>query len=496
MPDLAVSAAAAGRRRQDVHVHAPPGNPVLQRRARAGLRLPPRHPAPAQLRRRSRLLRRHPRRASVPAEPAAVRPAAGIVTDDAAGTVTFHLSQADPDFLDKLALLLRGAGPARRRRPSDGPCAVPARDRPVHDLAIPAGLIADPGAEPVLPPVVVRGPASRLPRRDPGRAHGRPPPAAISGGSRAGGSRRYQLRRPAVPLSRHPVPGQGPLRPQARHHVTCSSTPASRHSPASKPGRRSTTPSTAPGSSSCSASTPPARPPRRARSCPPVPQLPALLPLHGRRQGRRLARPRPGQGGAACARVRHHARAGDRVDFRSAWDKRVGSYLVGVLRQLGYRATLRNVPQDQFYATAGNSSRKIQLGLTGWAADIPAASDFFLPVLTCRSFYQIPPAPTTSPSSAILTPTSWPARRRRRSRPTRPPPEDCGHRVDRVVTDQAPWVPIFNGSADGVLRLRPGRELPGVPVLRRPAARPDLGPIAGFVIRATGARALVLAAIQ
>ena len=37
--------------------------------------------------------------------------AAGIITDDAAGTVTFRLSQADPDFLDKLALLLAAPAP-------------------------------------------------------------------------------------------------------------------------------------------------------------------------------------------------------------------------------------------------------------------------------------------------------------------------------------------------------------------------------------------------
>ena len=36
---------------------------------------------------------------------------AGIITDDAAGTVTFHLSQADPDFLDKLALLMAAPAP-------------------------------------------------------------------------------------------------------------------------------------------------------------------------------------------------------------------------------------------------------------------------------------------------------------------------------------------------------------------------------------------------
>ena len=37
--------------------------------------------------------------------------AAGILTDDAAGTVTFRLSQADPDFLDKLALLMAAPAP-------------------------------------------------------------------------------------------------------------------------------------------------------------------------------------------------------------------------------------------------------------------------------------------------------------------------------------------------------------------------------------------------
>jgi ABC-type transport system substrate-binding protein len=37
---------------------------------------------------------------------------AGIVTDDAGGTITFHLGQADPDFLYKLALILATPAPA------------------------------------------------------------------------------------------------------------------------------------------------------------------------------------------------------------------------------------------------------------------------------------------------------------------------------------------------------------------------------------------------
>ena len=46
--------------------------------------------------------RQHPRRCDL---------SAGIVTDDAAGTVTFHLAQADPDFLYKLALVFVAPAP-------------------------------------------------------------------------------------------------------------------------------------------------------------------------------------------------------------------------------------------------------------------------------------------------------------------------------------------------------------------------------------------------
>ena len=108
-------AAAPGRRRHDVHVHAPPGNPLLQRHAGAGVRLPARHPAPAQLRAGripgyyegmlgAQRASQHPKRCDL---------SAGIITDDTAGTVTFRLAQADPDFLYKLAL-----PPSPRPRPA------------------------------------------------------------------------------------------------------------------------------------------------------------------------------------------------------------------------------------------------------------------------------------------------------------------------------------------------------------------------------------------
>src|SRR5207248_617040 len=124
----------------------------------------------------------------------------------------------------------------------------------------------------------------------------------------------------------------------------------------------------------------------------------------------------------------------------------VGAYLVHLLRQLGYQAALRDVPVDHLFARASNSRKKMQLGITGWIADIPAASDFFLPVLTCRSFYQNPtstwnlaefcdPHADKLASEAQAAQQADPAAARR-----------LWARVDRVVTGQAPWVPVFNRS--------------------------------------------------
>jgi ABC-type transport system substrate-binding protein len=134
----------------------------------------------------------------------------------------------------------------------------------------------------------------------------------------------------------------------------------------------------------------------------------------------------------------------------------VGAYLVHLLRQLGYQATLREVPVDHLFTAASNSHHKIQLGLTGWLSDIPAPSDYFLPVLTCRSFYQDPastdnlaefcdPRADELVRSAQAAQQTDPAAARR-----------LWAQVDHVVTDQAPWVPVFNRSETWFVSARVG----------------------------------------
>jgi YVTN family beta-propeller protein len=118
----------------------------------------------------------------------------------------------------------------------------------------------------------------------------------------------------------------------------------------------------------------------------------------------------------------------------------LGSYLVRVLEDLGYRAQQRTVPDWRFFPAVGNAHSKVQAGLNGWGADFPTASEFFLPVLSCRSYYQdsneaefCDPHADQLASQAQAAQLTDPATARR-----------LWNQVDRTVTDQAPWVPILS----------------------------------------------------
>ena len=67
-------------------------------------------------------------------------------------------------------------------------------------------------------------------------------------------------------------------------------------------------------------------------------------------------------------------------------EKAAGSYLVGLLDDLGYRASLHSVSTDEFVTGLSNPRTKIQVGiLWGFGADFLGPSTFFGPVLSCQS---------------------------------------------------------------------------------------------------------------
>jgi peptide/nickel transport system substrate-binding protein len=64
--------------------------------------------------------------------------------------------------------------------------------------------------------------------------------------------------------------------------------------------------------------------------------------------------------------------------------------LTTLLNRLGYRATLREVSKDAYFARIQDSRRRVQIGIYAWAPDYPAASNM-LEILRCDSF--LPAAP-------------------------------------------------------------------------------------------------------
>ena len=127
--------------------------------------------------------------------------------------------------------------------------------------------------------------------------------------------------------------------------------------------------------------------------------------------------------------------------------KAVGSYLVGMLKDLGYRANLHTVPDPQFYPSARN---KIQLGLVGWVSDFPSPSQFFLP-LTCRSTSNWNLGGFCDPHADQLVSQAQTAQQ------TDPAAaRSLWAQADRVVTGQAAWAPIFNQSEAWFVSARVG----------------------------------------
>ena len=380
---------------------------------------------------------------------------AGIVTDDAAGTVTFRLGQADPDFLYKLALLMAAPAPPGAADhlmdrtpflPGTGPYMI-SRYRPDSSLT----LVRNPrfrqwsyAAQPAGYPDVIR--FEQL-------AGSRQQEQAVAAG-----------RADLVDTSFN---GQ-PSRPLAiRYPTRVHSTPKLITNFLFLNTRQ-------PPFSSLKARQALSYAIDRARiiqligldspdATPTCQVLPTGSPSYQRYCPYTAGVKDGAWHGPDLATAKRLARESGTTHVPvTVWNnqtffgKPAGAYLADLLRQLGYRATVRNVPQNQYHDAIHDSSRKIQLGLAGWEADIPSASDFFLPELTCRSLYQ-DPASTANVAGFCEPQADKLASQAQAAQQTDPAAaRKLWAKLDRLVTDQAPWVPILNASETVFVSARVG----------------------------------------
>ncbi len=162
----------------------------------------------------------------------------------------------------------------------------------------------------------------------------------------------------------------------------------------------------------------------------------------------------PGASGAwigpDLARARHLVAASHTAGMRVVvwahqFDGPLGHYFVGVLRELGYRASLRTASDVAFARNVHDTRRRVQASVAEWIADYPSASDFFDLFFRCSSFRPADPADTRSGdffchsgidlqmSRADLLQTSNPQAA-----------ANVWAKVDREVTYLAPWVPFVS----------------------------------------------------
>jgi peptide/nickel transport system substrate-binding protein len=125
-------------------------------------------------------------------------------------------------------------------------------------------------------------------------------------------------------------------------------------------------------------------------------------------------------------------------------DKALGLYFVGLLNQLGYNASLQALSPDIQYPYCQNSKNKIQFCWSSWYQDYPAASDFLNILLGCGSFI---PNSNASPNIAEFCNKGIQAQMDQALQQGITDPSGANKKweaIDKAVTDQAPWVSMFN----------------------------------------------------
>jgi len=132
-----------------------------------------------------------------------------------------------------------------------------------------------------------------------------------------------------------------------------------------------------------------------------------------------------------------------------------GRYLTALLRQLGYRAVLHLLEINRFYAYTNDSSNNAQVVSGGWSADYPSPSDF-IGRLSCADYT---PHSTSNVDNSEFCDAAIDRQIARAElvQATNPAgSEVLWGRLDRELTNRAIWLPTVNGKETDVISKRVG----------------------------------------
>jgi YVTN family beta-propeller protein len=133
------------------------------------------------------------------------------------------------------------------------------------------------------------------------------------------------------------------------------------------------------------------------------------------------------------------------VVWAHQFDGPLGPYLVAVLRELGYRASLRIASVAAFGRNVDDSRRRVQVSVGSWIVDYPSASDFFDLFFRCSASRLADPADTRS-GDFFCDPGIDRQMDQADQLQIRDPQAAATvwAKVDHEITDLAPWVPLVS----------------------------------------------------
>ncbi|KTB60829.1 peptide ABC transporter substrate-binding protein [Pseudomonas fluorescens] len=124
--------------------------------------------------------------------------------------------------------------------------------------------------------------------------------------------------------------------------------------------------------------------------------------------------------------------------------RNVGAYLQSTLNAIGYNASVKSLSANIQYGYIQNSSNKVQMSVTQWYGDYPAASDFLNVLLGCKSFR---PGSDSSPNMSGFCDKALQASIDKALLLGSTDPAAAGElwsAIDREAMQQAPLIPLFN----------------------------------------------------
>jgi peptide/nickel transport system substrate-binding protein len=128
-----------------------------------------------------------------------------------------------------------------------------------------------------------------------------------------------------------------------------------------------------------------------------------------------------------------------------AWSQAKGfnQVAVKVLRSLGYRVAVKPVVGDRYWGAVGDSRNRAQIGFMGQALSYPDPGAFLAQVFSCAAF--LPGNPLSLNPSAFCDPGIDRQMRKAKAEELSDPTgsRTLWQRVDREITDAAPWVPLM-----------------------------------------------------